>query len=548
MSHHTEQPYSHLPGEVVNLALKVSHRRQDYELLAAYLRSAAPAVQSFTLAQASRIEVKAGNCFLVRCSEHEVVELVTNNKRLKKFYWTANGTRRLLKRELAPESRVTMVYIIQKVRDLVSKRCIALPDSDLWLVMYLPPRSVPIPECASAAAAAATSSTATCSLSTAPRRHLPLSKPAASSASALFNSRRNAAQSAFHSLTGISSPFYADEAAQPFPLINHEHHHYLHLANNSGAADRKPRTTPQPRAQHSTLPASMAMLDDDAPVFRRAMPKRRRADSAGSAPVEQEPLDELSEAEQHRATRARSSSSRDGVISPVPEAMAVGVDSEQLHPLNPLHPYHPLESGLGMFDPLDQTWIQPPNGELLMDLSHPLLSSAHTHQLPALDLLSLGSVSAESAQSSSTTRTCASVTPEHLLTPYTDVSFAQQAGLPASSARFPSSSSELAPFSSSLGVKPNMLQHWCLDSVEGKHTGSASGAGGTLASLELGKSGGSAFAAPFAPTSQEPRSDLQANNHQELGQHVLFPRGYFASPSLLLKPTSELGESPLFAI
>src|SRR3989338_8604487 len=82
---------------------------------------------------------------LVRGSERAVMKIgIGPNPGLKKYYWRDGSSKRFYKRET--ESGVqdmSLVYIIQKASS-ASKRCVSVPGSDLWLILYLratPPAS-----------------------------------------------------------------------------------------------------------------------------------------------------------------------------------------------------------------------------------------------------------------------------------------------------------------------------------------------------------------------------------------------------------------------
>jgi hypothetical protein len=122
------------------LARQATHRKNDYgtilKLLTA-LDSNSPLIQN--VADAESVPREVGSWFVVKGEERSVVKLgIGANPGLKKYYWRANSSKRLLKREMEDaEAEASLVYIIQKA-STVSKRCAAIPGSDVWLVMYLP--------------------------------------------------------------------------------------------------------------------------------------------------------------------------------------------------------------------------------------------------------------------------------------------------------------------------------------------------------------------------------------------------------------------------
>mmetsp|Transcript_18086 Transcript_18086/g.54359 ORF Transcript_18086/g.54359 Transcript_18086/m.54359 type:complete len:346 (+) Transcript_18086:402-1439(+) len=57
----------------------------------------------------------------------------------KKYYWVAGAKRRYLKRELSSLSKpVSLHYIIQKTSKDLSRRCVCLPGTNQWLVLWVP--------------------------------------------------------------------------------------------------------------------------------------------------------------------------------------------------------------------------------------------------------------------------------------------------------------------------------------------------------------------------------------------------------------------------
>ena len=134
----SEDYWSHLISPLVK---QTTHRKQDYgtilSVLLAINSSHPPIVK--TVEEAEDVPREVGIWFIVRGTERSVVKLgIGANPGLKKYYWRAESSKRLLKREMDQDpGHASLVYIIQKATP-VSKRCASIPGSDLWLVMYLP--------------------------------------------------------------------------------------------------------------------------------------------------------------------------------------------------------------------------------------------------------------------------------------------------------------------------------------------------------------------------------------------------------------------------
>src|SRR3989338_4944928 len=129
-----------LINAMIPVAKQPTHRKNDYGTILALLKNIDPNSSLIkTVNEAETIERTLGSWFLVRGCERSVVKLgIGANPGLKKYYWRANSSKRLLKREMEDGSEeASLVYIIQKASP-VSKRCASIPDTDLWLVMYLP--------------------------------------------------------------------------------------------------------------------------------------------------------------------------------------------------------------------------------------------------------------------------------------------------------------------------------------------------------------------------------------------------------------------------
>lgn len=119
----------------------MTHRKNDYGTILGLLKSVKPSTSKnlISLNEAHDVPREVGRWFVVEASERNVVRLgIGANPGLKKYYWRANGSKRLLKREMEDNSEpADLVYIIQKA-ETVSKRCASIPGTDHWLVMYLP--------------------------------------------------------------------------------------------------------------------------------------------------------------------------------------------------------------------------------------------------------------------------------------------------------------------------------------------------------------------------------------------------------------------------
>lgn len=136
--HQSEEYWSHLVSPLVK---QTTHRKQDYGTILSVLvsiNSGNPSIIK-SVEEAEEISREVGVWFIVRGSERSVVKLgIGANPGLKKYYWRAESSKRLLKREMdADPGHASLVYIIQKAAT-VSKRCASIPGTDLWLVMYLP--------------------------------------------------------------------------------------------------------------------------------------------------------------------------------------------------------------------------------------------------------------------------------------------------------------------------------------------------------------------------------------------------------------------------
>ena len=135
---HSEDYWAHLISPLVK---QTTHRKQDYgtilSVLLAINSSHPPIIK--TVEDAEEVPREVGVWFIVRGSERSVVKLgIGANPGLKKYYWRADSSKRLLKREMDQDpGHASLVYIIQKATP-VSKRCASIPGTDLWLVMYLP--------------------------------------------------------------------------------------------------------------------------------------------------------------------------------------------------------------------------------------------------------------------------------------------------------------------------------------------------------------------------------------------------------------------------
>jgi len=135
---HSEDYWAHLISPLVK---QTTHRKQDYgtilSVLLAINSSHPPIIK--TVEEAEEVAREVGIWFIVRGSERSVVKLgIGANPGLKKYYWRAESSKRLLKREMDQDpGHASLVYIIQKATP-VSKRCASIPGTDLWLVMYLP--------------------------------------------------------------------------------------------------------------------------------------------------------------------------------------------------------------------------------------------------------------------------------------------------------------------------------------------------------------------------------------------------------------------------
>jgi len=134
----SEEYWSHLVSPLVK---QTTHRKQDYGTILSVLLSINSGNPSIikSVEEAEEISREVGVWFIVRGSERSVVKLgIGANPGLKKYYWRAESSKRLLKREMdADPGHASLVYIIQKAAT-VSKRCASIPGTDLWLVMYLP--------------------------------------------------------------------------------------------------------------------------------------------------------------------------------------------------------------------------------------------------------------------------------------------------------------------------------------------------------------------------------------------------------------------------
>jgi len=122
------------------LAFQMTHRKNDYGTILSLLRAVDPnsSENILTLQEADQVPREVGQWFLVEACERSVVRLgIGTNPGLKKYYWRANGSKRLLKREMEENDEADLVYIIQKAQN-VSKRCASIPGTEFWLVMYLP--------------------------------------------------------------------------------------------------------------------------------------------------------------------------------------------------------------------------------------------------------------------------------------------------------------------------------------------------------------------------------------------------------------------------
>lgn len=123
------------------LVMQMTHRKNDYGTILSFLKSVDPETSPLVVSmeEAAQIPREVGNWFIVVAEERAVVRLgIGTNPGLKKYYWRANGSKRLLKREMEDDGEpADLVYIIQKAHS-VSKRCVSLPDDRYWLVMYLP--------------------------------------------------------------------------------------------------------------------------------------------------------------------------------------------------------------------------------------------------------------------------------------------------------------------------------------------------------------------------------------------------------------------------
>lgn len=134
----SEEYWSHLVSPLVK---QTTHRKQDYGTILSVLLSINSGNPSIikSVEEAEEVSREVGVWFIVRGSERSVVKLgIGANPGLKKYYWRAESSKRLLKREMdADPGHASLVYIIQKA-STVSKRCASIPGTDLWLVMYLP--------------------------------------------------------------------------------------------------------------------------------------------------------------------------------------------------------------------------------------------------------------------------------------------------------------------------------------------------------------------------------------------------------------------------
>lgn len=134
----SEEYWSHLVSPLVK---QTTHRKQDYGTILSVLLSINSGNPSIikSVEEAEEVSREVGVWFIVRGSERSVVKLgIGANPGLKKYYWRAESSKRLLKREMdADPGHASLVYIIQKAAT-VSKRCASIPGTDLWLVMYLP--------------------------------------------------------------------------------------------------------------------------------------------------------------------------------------------------------------------------------------------------------------------------------------------------------------------------------------------------------------------------------------------------------------------------
>lgn len=134
----SEEYWSHLVSPLVK---QTTHRKQDYGTILSVLLSINSGNPSIikSVEEAEEVSREVGVWFIVRGTERSVVKLgIGANPGLKKYYWRAESSKRLLKREMdADPGHASLVYIIQKAAT-VSKRCASIPGTDLWLVMYLP--------------------------------------------------------------------------------------------------------------------------------------------------------------------------------------------------------------------------------------------------------------------------------------------------------------------------------------------------------------------------------------------------------------------------
>lgn len=135
---------SHLIGQ---LAQASTHRKQDYSTMLQFLRlmgsceagfASRHGIAVWSIDTAEETPHEVGSWILVRGSERAVMKIgIGPNPGLKKYYWRDGSSKRLYKRETEGVVQdISLVYIIQKAPS-ASKRCVSIPGTDLWLVMYL---------------------------------------------------------------------------------------------------------------------------------------------------------------------------------------------------------------------------------------------------------------------------------------------------------------------------------------------------------------------------------------------------------------------------
>ena len=178
---------------ICHLAQQSTHRKQDYATMLQFLRlisacdpalAARQGITVWTVEAAELIPPGVGSWMLVRGSERAVMKIgIGPNPGLKKYYWRDGSSKRFYKRETEGGVQdMSLVYIIQKASS-ASKRCVSIPGSDLWLILYLratPPGSqCPVP---SRTASPSSSSSSLSSLSSSPSS-LASSSPSSSASS-----------------------------------------------------------------------------------------------------------------------------------------------------------------------------------------------------------------------------------------------------------------------------------------------------------------------------------------------------------------------------